>query len=137
MCIRSLLFQAHVTQMRRSIGICDKIDEYLNAQLTCKECFNTMKKPQVLYPCGHSVCEGCVDALRDNETGRLVCNDCNGICELGDMRKKILGAEDALSGSAMGDIKFAHALSEQANEANPMLRQSLARLNVNSSRNRN
>lgn len=151
---RSLLFQAHLMQMERSVLLCNKIDEYLALHLTCRTCFNVFRKPQVLYPCGHTICETCIESIKDVDSGRILCNDCSGICEsitvsntvldailsqfnwwkvsLGDIRLKREAARDTLKTSEDADddgvFEYARAVSDTANEANPLLRKSIATL---------
>lgn len=59
----------------------DVDDDDSDAQLTCPMCFDVVDLSSIviLHPCGHMICDGCVDSLFEqegNEDGLVPCNTC-------------------------------------------------------------
>lgn len=60
----------------------ERMEEYLISESTmesmfiCSHCLRFLKNPITLVPCGHSFCKECVDEMKKENYGRLVCQDC-------------------------------------------------------------
>lgn len=57
---QALSFQSHVMAYRNNFDACVHLD-IVASDLHCPVCMTIMEKPLVLWPCGHSLCESCVE----------------------------------------------------------------------------
>jgi E3 ubiquitin-protein ligase RNF180 len=69
----------------------------LEDDLTCRCCFQTLDKPSIMWPCGHSFCKACIEkdmAGRDSVTGDalFICRDCGARCHEGHTTNVTLGS---------------------------------------------
>ena len=47
--------------MKQTLKQCHMLEELIRPEITCNHCMEILKDAQVLYPCGHSFCDACVD----------------------------------------------------------------------------
>ena len=76
--------KAATSQITRALGrirtFLKKTDEHLSVDLCCVNCTRPLDDPQVLVPCGHSICRSCNKQLEDAVTAHNPAKYCP-ICE--------------------------------------------------------
>ena len=63
-------------QMKQTLKQCHMLEELIRPEITCNNCFDVLKDAQILYPCGHSFCDKCVDQMERPEDAMVVCALC-------------------------------------------------------------
>ena len=51
-------------------GFLEETEEHLKTDLCCLSCLNPLLEPQVLVPCGHSVCRACYRGIEAKTTSQ-------------------------------------------------------------------
>ena len=66
-------------QMKQTLKQCHMLEELVRPEITCNNCFDILEAAQILYPCGHSFCDKCVDEMERPEDGMVVCQVCQSL----------------------------------------------------------
>jgi Ca2+-binding EF-hand superfamily protein len=66
-------------QMKQTLKQCHMLKELVLPEITCKNCFEVLVDAQILYPCGHSFCDKCVDQMERPEDGMIKCQVCQSL----------------------------------------------------------
>ena len=66
-------------QMKKTLKQCHMLEELIRPEITCNNCFEVLKDAQILYPCGHSFCDHCVDQMERPEDAMIVCQLCQAL----------------------------------------------------------
>jgi hypothetical protein len=66
-------------QMKKTLKQCHMLEELIRPEITCNNCFEILTDAQVLYPCGHSFCDDCVDQMERPEDAMIVCQVCQAL----------------------------------------------------------
>ncbi len=82
-------------------GFLEETEEHLKVDLCCLCCLNPLLDPQVLVPCGHSVCRTCYQALDASTTALDPCKYCP-VCKANAAKASV---EDGDGAGAGGDAQ--------------------------------
>lgn len=70
-------FRTSVRGLVSGIQGCENELSSFMLDMMCTFCFNRMKDPQVLWPCGHSFCKECIVSMYAGEVGDMLqCSEC-------------------------------------------------------------
>jgi predicted nucleic acid-binding Zn-ribbon protein len=65
--------------MKQTLKQCHMLEELIRPEITCNHCMEILKDAQVLYPCGHSFCDACVDEMERESDQCIVCSLCQTV----------------------------------------------------------
>ena len=71
--------QGAAVQMKKTLKQCHMLEELIRPEITCNSCFDILENAQVLYPCGHSFCDKCIDQMERPEDSMVVCLVCQAL----------------------------------------------------------
>ena len=65
-----------IKKVKQTLQHCRMLDDLIRPEITCKYCFEILNEPQVLFPCGHTFCDTCIDQMESKLSGLVVCSLC-------------------------------------------------------------
>lgn len=68
-----------LSSMHDAIQICRNLEDLIRPEISCQYCFEVMTNACVLFPCGHSFCDACVDKMEREHDRQVVCYDCKTV----------------------------------------------------------